>query len=219
VSATGRTTDRILRRVVSIAGSTETTELRREVDRALATGEDLSAALLAVALQAVGIRARSLRGAEAGIRTEGTFGDGRIQTVDPAVLEGLLERGIVPVVSGFQGADVDGETTTLGRGGSDTTAVALAAALGSVPCHIVTDVTAVHDRDPRRHADARAFPVLDHDQLVALAESGATVMHAPAARLARDHGVPLRIYHFRSSLTGREGTLVAGATPAARRVG
>lgn len=205
VSAMGHATDRIVRLLdaVSPRGRPDA----READRALATGEDLSAALLAAALAGLGVPARSLRGGEAGVWAEGTFCGGRIEDVDPLPIRTLLAAGIVPVVSGFQGARDDGETVTLGRGGSDTSAVAIAAALGA-DCHIVTDVPAVYDRDPNRYADARPIGEIDPLALVVLAEGGATVVHPQAARLALAHGVSLRVYGFRAPLSGRGGTVV-----------
>lgn len=212
VSAAGHTTDRLLGRLAAVRGAEG--RCTRESDRVLATGEDLSAALLAAALEARGVPARSLRGGEAGVVAAGPHGAGRIQRIDPGPLLHLLHRGVVPVVSGFQGAAADGETLTLGRGASDTSAVALAAALGA-DCHIVTDVPAVYDRDPRRDGGARAFRSLTHAQLLELASQGAQVVHAEAARLALLHGVPLRVYHHRAPPSGRGGTWVDGAAPAA----
>jgi aspartate kinase len=150
VSARGHATDRILSelRRIGRAGPAD-----READRALTTGEDLSAAFFAAALSALGIRALSLRGAEAGVRAAGPFGAGRIEKIYPARLRALLAAGVVPVVAGFQGVRADGETVTLGRGGSDTSAVALAVALGAAACEIVTDVEAVFDGDPRLHPE------------------------------------------------------------------
>jgi aspartate kinase len=127
--------------------------------------------------------------------------------VDAGRIERLLGDGVVPVIAGFQGVRGDGETVTLGRGSSDTTAVAIAAALGA-ECHVVTDVSAVHDRDPRVDAAARSLRVLDHHALLALAEAGARVVHPEAARRARDGGVPVRVYGFRAPLHGRGGTRV-----------
>lgn len=204
VSAMGAATDRIVRLLAAVSGGRPQ---GREADRALATGEDLSAALLAAALAALGVPARSLRGGEAGVWAEGGFCGGHIQDVDPAPVRRLLAQGIVPVVSGFQGVRDDGETVTLGRGGSDTSAVALAAALG-VACHIVTDVDAVYDRDPRDHPDARRIGEIHPLALVLLAEGGARVVHPTAARLALERGVPLRVYHHRAPLSGRGGTVV-----------
>jgi aspartate kinase len=127
--------------------------------------------------------------------------------VDPSALRALLDQDIVPVVSGFQGARADGETVTLGRGGSDTSAVALAAALGA-ECHIVTDVSAVHDRDPRVDGNARPLAEIDPLALVVLAEAGARVVHPEAARRALADGVPLRVYGWWAPLSGRGGTRV-----------
>ena len=209
VSAAGGATDRIARMLTAVSGGRPHP---READRALATGEDLSAALLASALAALGVPARSLRGGEAGVRVEGGFCGGRIAFVDPTPLRALLDAGVVPVVSGFQGARADGETATLGRGASDLSAVAIAAALGPAECHIVTDVAGVFDRDPRVDAAARFFPRLTHGELLRLAESGAKVVHPEAAREAQRAGVPLRIHHFRAPLHGEHGTAVT-ATP------
>lgn len=206
VSAVGGTTDRIVRRLAAVSAQGQPNA--READRALVTGEDLSAALLAAALAGLGVPARSLRGGEAGVRVEGGFCGGRIAAVDAAPLRALLGAGVVPVVSGFQGVRDDGETLTLGRGGSDTSAVAIAAALGPVPCHIVTDVDAVYDADPRVDASARPFARLSHRALLGLAQDGARVVHPQAARLALVGGVPLRIYGFRAPLSGRGGTRV-----------
>jgi aspartate kinase len=205
VSAMGSATDRIVRLLAAVTGGRPD---GREADRALATGEDLSAALLSAALAAVGVPARSLRGGEAGVWAEGGFCGGHVDDVDPAPVRRLLAAGTVPVVAGFQGVRDDGETVTLGRGGSDTSAVALAAALGAAECHVVMDVAAVHDRDPRLHPDARPIREIDPLALLVLAEGGARVIHPTAARLALERGVPLRIYHHRAPLSGRGGTVV-----------
>ena len=216
VSAIGHTTDRILARVAAIGGAVP--ESAREADRAAATGEALSAALFAAALGGRGIRAVSLSGGEAGIRAEGPFGGGRIREVRPELLLRLLREGAVPVVAGFQGIRADGETVTLGRGGSDTSAVALAAALGG-SCHIVTDVHGVFPHDPRRVPGGTAFARLEHHELVRLAEGGAEVVHRSAARVAEAQGVPLRVYSFRAPFRTPGGTRVGpapAADPAAR---
>jgi aspartate kinase len=208
VSAAGRTTDRLVRRLAAVVPGGRPDG--READRALATGEDLSAALLAAALAGIGVPARSLRGGEAGVRAAGDFCGGRIDHVHPHPLRALLDAGVVPVVSGFQGARADGETLTLGRGGSDTSAVALAAALGA-ECHIITDVTAVHDHDPRADAGARPLADMDPLALVILAEAGARVVHPEAARMALADRVPLRVYAWWAPLSGRGGTRVRPA--------
>jgi aspartate kinase len=211
VSAVGHTTDHILETLGALSAG-RGASAAREVDRALATGEDLSAAFLAAALNAVGVPARSLRGGEAGVRADGEFGAARVAHVNARHLRSLLARGVVPVVSGFQGERRDRETATLGRGGSDTSAVAIAAALGAAPCHIVTDVDAVYDRDPRLHADARPLRRLSHDQLLVLARTGAQVVAAEAARLAQAYGVPLRVLGWDAPPRDEEsGTFVGGA--------
>jgi aspartate kinase len=224
VSAAGHETDRLLARIRAVTGwelhpappespappapgdrdgrRDARREVRREIDRVLATGEDRSAGLLALALRALGIPARSLRGGEAGITATGEFGAGSIERVEPAPLRRLLDCGIVPVISGFQGERHDGETLTLGRGGSDLSAIALAAALGPAPCHIVTDVDAVYDSDPRANPAARAFTTMEHAELVALTEAGAAVVHPRAARLAETFRVPLRVYGYHAPRGG-----------------
>jgi aspartate kinase len=217
VSARGHTTDLILRDLERL-GALASGAARRETDRVLATGEDLSAGLLAAALNALGVAARSLRGGEAGVRAEGDFGSGSIREVEPHRLRSLLDAGIVPVVSGFQGERADRETVTLGRGGSDTSAVAIAAALGSAPCDIVTDVDAVYDRDPRRDGAARAFAELTHEELLELTVAGAQVVHPEAARLAKRHAVPLRVYAFSAPVAGPRLSTRIVARPAGHRL-
>lgn len=204
VSARGGATDAIARLLARVSAGRPAP---READRALATGEDLSAALLASALAALGVAARSLRGGEAGVRAEGGFCGGRIARVDPSAVAGLWDEGIVPVVSGFQGVREDGETVTLGRGASDLSAVALAAALGA-ECHIVTDVRGVYDRDPAKDAGARFFARIDHRRLLRLAESGAKVVQREAAAEALRLGVALRIHHFAAPHGTGTGTVV-----------
>jgi aspartate kinase len=208
VSATGHSTDRILAWAGAFGPAECADGRRREVDRAAATGEALSAALFATALWTLGIRAASLGGGEAGVLAEGPFGAARIRDVRTARLRALFADGVVPVVAGFQGIRHDGETVTLGRGGSDTSAVALAAALGA-ECHIVTDVDGVYPRDPRLCPGETAFDCLDHASLVSLAEGGAQVVHHSAARLAEERDVPLWIYSFRAPLRAPGGTRVA----------
>lgn len=197
VSATGDTTDRIVRWLNAVAPESGSLAAR-EIDRALATGEDLSAALLASALLALGVRAVSLRGGEAGLEAAGAFGAGEIRELQDGRLRSLLDEGVVPVVSGFQAVGPDGETVTLGRGGSDTTAAYLAGALGASACHIVTDVDGVYDRDPRLDPSARHLASLPYDALISLAEGGAQVVHPAAAVHARRSGTPLHVYSFRA---------------------
>jgi len=209
VSAAGGATDRILARAARVSGGLAPAS--RELDRALATGEDRSASLLALAVESLGVPARSLRGGEAGLRAEGAHGAGRIEEVVAWGLFELLDAGVVPVVAGFQGVRGDGETVTLGRGASDATAVAVAAALGA-ECHLITDVSAVYDRDPNLDATARPYRRLDHAQLAALTAAGARVVQAEAARLAEITATPLWVYGWQAPLSGRGGTRIVAAT-------
>ena len=203
VSAQGHTTDALTEKVRAYSAAPK----RRELDMLLATGEQVSAALMAMTLEEMGCPAVSLTGAQAGIRTDGCHGDARILRVDTARLERELEAGRVPVVTGFQGLGPDGDITTLGRGGSDTSAVALAAALGAEECLIYTDVDGVYDRDPRRYPDAVRYPKISYDAMLALAREGAQVLHDRSVELAREKGLKIRVL---SSLTGGPGTLVSG---------
>lgn len=212
-SAMGRTTDRIVERIRGAAPGDGAGAAPREADRALATGEEQAAALLALALSDTGLEAVSLRGGEAGLRAEGPHGKGRIAHVDVSRLRGLLDDGLVPVVCGFQAARPDGETVTLGRDSSDLTAVALAAELGA-GCHLVTDVEGVHRRDPGDAGAGEPLGRLDHDELLRIVEAGAEVVHPAAARLARDRRVPLLVYSFRCPRPGGGGTRVE---PSGRR--
>jgi aspartate kinase len=205
-SALGYTTDRILRRLERFG--INSAFAAREVDRALATGEALSSAMLAGCLRNLGIGAISLSGGEAGFEGSGEFGRGTIASLDVFPIRRLLAGGVVPVIAGFQARRPDGETVTLGRGASDITAVALAAALGPVTCHIVTDVGGVYDRDPNLHTAARPYRALNHDELLRLAEAGAQVVHPAAAKWALDHRVPLCIYSYRAVFGEEYGTRV-----------
>jgi len=219
VSANGSSTDRILRWLGAVregpggeegphGAAVSEAPACREADRALATGEDLSASLLAAALGGAGVPAQSLRGSEAGVRGSGDFGRGVLEGVDPGPLRQTLAGGATPVVSGFQAIRPDGETITLGRGGSDVTAVAIAAALVPSICHIVTDVHAVHDRDPRRSASARPLCQVSLLELVRMTEGGAQVVHPAAARLAMERDVPMRVYGFWAPPLQEGGTTV-----------
>ncbi|HEU4565682.1 MAG TPA: hypothetical protein VFS05_13570, partial [Gemmatimonadaceae bacterium] len=156
VSAAGSTTDRLLEHLGRVTGAPPAREewraalCAREIDRALATGEDRSAALLAAALCARGVPAASVRAHEGVLVARGYHGAATLASLEPGAIAAALHSGVVPVVSGFQGVRRDGELVTLGRGSSDTTAVFLAAALGAAECHIITDVAGVFDADPRR---------------------------------------------------------------------
>jgi aspartate kinase len=216
-SAMGHRTDQILRWAGEVCGGPRAGGWGRELDRALATGEELSVGLFSAALCARGICAVGLRGGEAGVRAEGPFGAGRVCEVVPGPLRKLLAGGFVPVIAGFQGARADGETVTLERGGSDITAVAVAGALGRGTCHLVSDVDGVYTHDPRTDPGALRCPELTHEEMVALSEAGAHVVHPGAARLAHALGVSIRVYSFRAPFGRPAGTLVH--TPAAAPAG
>jgi aspartate kinase len=208
VSARGTATDDLISLASQLAeGCPEsvTGSTAREVDQLLATGECASAAQLALALGRLGVCATSLTGAQAGIRVAGRHGAGKVATVDPGRLLELLDAGVVPVVCGFQGVNGLGDTVTLGRGGSDTTAVALAAGLGAPACEIYTDVRGVCTADPRLIASARVLPVVDIAVMAELAFAGAKVVHSRAVELAALRRIALRVSS--SSPTG-PGTVI-----------
>lgn len=163
------------------------------VDLLLACGELISAAAFAELLEVRGIRACALSGGQAGIRTDNRFGEARIIRIDPQTIRRLLDAGITPVVAGFQGQTEIGEVTTIGRGGSDLSAVALAGALGDARCEIFTDVEGVMTADPRRVATAHTVASMSFEELAELAEHGANVMNDKAARLAHDAKTPYAV--------------------------
>ncbi len=164
-----------------------------EADRAVASGEVVTSALLALALTECGAAAVSLDARDAGIQASGTFGDARIESVAAKKLNRLLDRGVLPVVTGFQGWR-NGRVATLGRGGSDTSAVALAAALGASRCDFVKDAAGLLSADPKIVPDARPIPRASHRFLTRLAEAGARVVHQRAAQLAEEEGIPLAFF-------------------------
>ena len=165
----------------------------------------MSAALMAMALHCLGVPAVSFTGKQAGIHTDGCFGQARIIEVAPSKIQEALEAGKIAVVAGFQGVDCAGNTTTLGRGGSDTTAVALAAALHADCCRIYTDVDGVYDRDPRKYPNARRYRRIGYNQMLSMARRGAQVLHDRCVELARDNRIPLEV---RSTFTDAPGTIV-----------
>jgi len=201
VSAQGHTTDEMIQkaRELNRRGS------QREMDAYLACGEQMSAALMAMAIGALGCPAVSLTGAQAGVHTDGVHGNARIEQVDTARILRELDAGKVVIVAGFQGVDRWGDITTLGRGGSDTTAVALAAALKADKCQIFTDVDGVYDRDPRLYSDARRFDRISYDKMLALVENGAQVLHDRSVETAREHGLKIEVL---SAFSEAGGTIV-----------
>lgn len=177
----------------------------READLLASCGEVLSAVVLAHELRAAGVPARAMTGAAAGIVTDDDHGSARIVGVDPVPVRSAVDAGFVPVVAGFQGTTAEGEVTTLGRGGSDTTACALAAALHADSVEIYTDVDGVMTADPRTCDGARVLGALQYEELFQMAKAGSKVVHAPAAETAMRAGVPLRV---RNTYSTAPGTLV-----------
>jgi aspartate kinase len=204
VSAMGKSTDAL---VALMAGLTAEPS-GREMDMLLATGEQVSIALVAQALLDRGVPAVSLTGWQAGIRTEGRHRDARIVQIDPVLVRQHLSEGRVVVVAGFQGWTAGGAITTLGRGGSDTTAVALAAALGADRCDIFTDVDGVYTTDPREVPAARRLESISYDEMLELASLGAKVLHPRSVEAAIPGALPFRV---RSTFDDGPGTLVTRA--------
>ena len=206
VSAMGKTTDGL----VSLAHEISQNPSRRELDMLLSTGEQISIALLSMALQELGQPARSMTGAQVGIVTEAHHTRARILEIKPDRLQAALDQGEVVVVAGFQGISHSGdlEITTLGRGGSDTSAVALAAALGADVCEIYTDVPGILTTDPRLVPEAQLMTEITADEMLELASLGAKVLHPRAVEIARNYGVPLVV---RSSWSDEPGTRVVSA--------
>ena len=212
VSAMGDTTDDLLALASSVTGGTLPNA--REQDALLATGEIQSAALLAMALIARGTDAISLSGAQAGISADGTYGKGRIAGIEPKRVRAELDAGRVVIVAGFQGVSEGSETTTLGRGGSDTSAVALAAALGADRCQIFTDVRGVYTADPRAVPAARQLSVVGYEEMLELANQGAQVMQTRAVELGWVNNVAIEVL---SSFEEQPGTVIKEDTQVEKR--
>ncbi|WP_172368964.1 aspartate kinase [Sporosarcina jiandibaonis] len=189
VSAMGKTTDELLALANGINANAE----RRELDMLISTGEQVTASLLAMAISAKGIPANSFTGWQAGMQTESVHGNARIENVNPEKVLKILEAGGVAVITGFQGIDQQGELTTLGRGGSDTSAVAVAIALEASCCDIYTDVEGVFTTDPRVIDDARKLLEISYDEMLELANLGAGVLHPRAIEFAKNHNLTLRV--------------------------
>ena len=203
VSAMGHETDRL----VDLAEQVDFQDPagRQELDVLLSTGEQVSIALLALSLMKAGVSARSFQGHQIPIHTDAAYSRARILSIETQALEQSLSLGIVPVVAGFQGVSEDGRVTTLGRGGSDTTAVALAAALSADECQIFTDVEGVYTTDPRVVAGASRLAQVTFEEMLELASSGSKVLHSRAVELANKYAVPLRVL---SSFKDGPGTLI-----------
>lgn len=207
VSAMGQTTNALL----DLAAQVSMAPHAREMDMLLTAGERISMALLAMALNDRGVPAVSYTGSQAGILTDSAHGGARITKITGERVRTSIDEGKVVIVAGFQGVDpTSKEVTTLGRGGSDTTAVALAATLGAESCEILTDVAGVFTADPRVVEGARLLADVGYEQMLALAQAGAGVLMPHSIETARDNDVPV---HVRSSFTHEEGTWVRSAVP------
>ena len=203
VSAMGDETDRL----VSLADEVnyDGLDARRELDVLLSTGEQTTIALLAMTLLKHGVKAESVLGWQASILTDSEHGKARVLEIDAVVLQAKISDGVVPVVAGFQGSDQKGHITTLGRGGSDTTAVALAAVLKADECQIYTDVEGVFTTDPRVVEGARCLERMTFEEMLELASLGSRVLHTRAVEFASKYQVPLRVL---SSFEEKPGTLI-----------
>lgn len=205
VSALGDTTDDL----ITLAGQITKKPNEREMDMLLSTGEQVSVALLAMAINDLGVKAVSYTGPQIGIITDGFHTKARILDVNTEILKKALREGAVVVVAGFQGKTSNGEITTLGRGGSDLTAVALANALRAKHCEIYTDVDGIYTADPRLVPDAKKIDVISYDEILELASLGAKVMHSRSVEVGKKFNVPI---YVRNSRNENEGTLITKET-------
>lgn len=211
VSALGDTTDELM----ELAHKLTPVPSERETDMLISTGEQVSVALLAMALHGMGCDAISFTGAQVGIVTDGSHTKARIMDVSAHRIRQALRRGRVVIVAGFQGINADQEITTLGRGGSDITAVALAKTLGARECEIYTDVDGVYTADPRIVRDARKLSRISYEEMLELASLGAQVMQARSMEVAKKFSVPL---HIRSSFNNKKGTIISEEVKAMEEV-
>ena len=212
VSAMGDTTDELL----DLANQVSPVPAERELDMLLTAGERISMALLAMAIHDEGEEARSYTGSQAGMLTTSSHGQAQIIDVTPGRIQRALDEEAIPVLAGFQGVSPDTkDVTTLGRGGSDTTAVALAAALGAEACEIYSDVDGVFTADPRLVPRARPLPFITYEEMLELAANGAKILHLRCVEYARRHNMPI---HVRSSFSDKEGTWVMSAEAVQERL-
>ena len=203
VSAQGDTTDDLIEKAKEINANAS----KREMDMLLSTGEQISIALLAMAIEKIGRPVISLTGWQAGFMTDSTFGNARISRIDTERLKSELDKRKIVIVAGFQGLNKNDDITTLGRGGSDTSAVALAATLGADICEIYTDVDGVYTADPRIVKTAKKLSDISYDEMLELASLGANVLHNRSVEMAKKYNVNLAV---KSSLNKNEGTFVKG---------
>jgi len=206
VSAMGKTTDEL----IELARKINPKPLERELDVLLSTGEVVSSTLMAMALHDMGYKAVSLSGPQAGIETDTIYSKARILRIEPKRVVQELEKGNIVIVAGFQGITKDMDITTLGRGGSDTTAVALAAALKAQMCQIYTDVEGVFTADPRLVPEARKLKEIGYEEMLEMATLGAKVMHSRAVELGQVYSMPIMVA---SSFTDNPGTIIHGGIP------
>jgi len=205
VSAMGDTTDELIRLAHQVSRQPD----RRELDLLLSTGEVVSSTLLAMALREMGYQAISLTGAQAGIRTDASYSRARILKIESKRVVKELNKGNIVIVAGFQGTTDEMDITTLGRGGSDTTAVALAASLGAQVCQIYTDVEGVYTADPRIVPEAKRLKEISYEEMLEMASQGAKVMHPRAVELGELFNIPILVA---SSFVQSSGTLIHGGT-------
>lgn len=211
VSAMGKTTDELIKMASKITSSPN----ERELDMLISTGEQVSIALLTMAIHSLGWDAISFTGMQAGIVTNAVHTRAKVTAVNHKKIKSALEKGKIIIVAGFQGINANGDITTLGRGGSDTTAIALAAQLEADGCEIYTDVDGVYTADPRIVRTARRIPVISYDEMAEMASLGARVMHYRAIDLARNYKVKILV---KSSFVSGEGTLIMEVDPMLERV-
>lgn len=203
VSAMGDTTDELIDQALSV----DSNPSAREMDMLMTAGERISMSLLAMAIQAQGEKAHSFTGSQAGFMTDTQYGAAHIRAVKPQRVKDAISEGEIAIVAGFQGVNPQGDATTLGRGGSDTSAVALAVALGADVCEIYTDVDGVFTADPRIVPTAQRIESITYDSILEMAASGSKVLALRCVEYARRFDMPI---HVRSSFSRRPGTLVVG---------
>jgi aspartate kinase len=211
VSAMGKTTDQL----VGLAGQIHPHPPRREYDQLLATGEQVTISLMAMALDQMGVPAISFTGGQIGLITDDVHTKARIKRIDEKKIRRELEDGKIVIVAGFQGVTETGAVTTLGRGGSNVSLVAIAAALGADVCENYTDVDGIYTADPRIVPDARKMSKVSYDEMLELASLGASVLHNRAVEFAKKYDVPI---HVRSSLSNRKGTMIVAETEEMERI-
>lgn len=201
VSAQGDLTDRLLEKIDAITDRPSA----RESDACVSAGENISAALVSMAVQQLGRDTVSLSGWQAGLVTDSVYGNARIRLMRGDRILRELDKGKIVVVAGFQGIDGEENVTTLGRGGSDTTAVALTALLRADRCVIYTDVAGIYDKDPRKFPDAKKLERISYDQMLQMCHSGAQVLHDRCVEMAKEYGIAVEV---RSAFENTRGTIV-----------